>query len=273
MRHHTITRTLSVLMMAGALSLWLTPTAHAQVGGVIDGIGDAVGGGGGDSGGGGSDSGGDGGLIGGIADGLEGDSSGTGGDEPEGSNGGSDGGLVGGIVDAIDDGLENGKETVDDTVDGTTGGGVVGGVVGGVKDTVDRVTNDLTGSGGKKKTNKGKPSGRKDGSRPTSPIYDPSEVLGGSFADALRTDAKILATAKAEGRDYAATGVPATDIGQSVVSQIGAVASQALDQAAFPIALIIMVLAFLMVQNRIDSRDPKLALAPVDSEHDLLSFT
>jgi hypothetical protein len=34
-----------------------------------------------------------------------------------------------------------------------------------------------------------------------------------------------------------------------------------------------LVGAFLMVQNRIDRKDPKLALAPVDSEHDLLSFT
>jgi len=36
---------------------------------------------------------------------------------------------------------------------------------------------------------------------------------------------------------------------------------------AVPLALILLVIGFLFVQNRIDRRDPKLALAPVGSEH------
>ena len=41
---------------------------------------------------------------------------------------------------------------------------------------------------------------------------------------------------------------------------------------AFPIALGLFATAFLLVQGRIDRRDPKLALAPVDSRHDVLPF-
>ena len=36
---------------------------------------------------------------------------------------------------------------------------------------------------------------------------------------------------------------------------------------AFPLVLILFVIGFLFVQNRIDRKDPKLALAPVGSEH------
>ena len=40
-------------------------------------------------------------------------------------------------------------------------------------------------------------------------------------------------------------------------------------RSAFPIALLLLVALFLAVQNRIDRRDPKLALAPVGVEPDL----
>jgi hypothetical protein len=36
---------------------------------------------------------------------------------------------------------------------------------------------------------------------------------------------------------------------------------------AFPIMLIILVIGFALVQDRIDRRDPKLALAPVGADH------
>ncbi|HEU4979534.1 MAG TPA: hypothetical protein VFT42_11595 [Solirubrobacteraceae bacterium] len=41
---------------------------------------------------------------------------------------------------------------------------------------------------------------------------------------------------------------------------------------SFPIGLALIVLLFLALQGRIDRRDPKLRLAPVDSKHDLLTF-
>lgn len=40
----------------------------------------------------------------------------------------------------------------------------------------------------------------------------------------------------------------------------------------FPLALGLLVLAFLAVQSRLDSRDPKLAIAPVSVDDDLLHF-
>ena len=36
---------------------------------------------------------------------------------------------------------------------------------------------------------------------------------------------------------------------------------------AFPLVLILLVVAFLLAQDRIDRKDPKLALAPVDADH------
>jgi hypothetical protein len=42
---------------------------------------------------------------------------------------------------------------------------------------------------------------------------------------------------------------------------------------SFPLALTLLVIAFLVFQSRLDRRDPKLRLAPVDSKHDLLPFS
>jgi hypothetical protein len=49
----------------------------------------------------------------------------------------------------------------------------------------------------------------------------------------------------------------------------GRVAREVSEKAAFPIALLVVVGIFLVIQNRIDSKDPKLALAPVYAEPDL----
>ena len=54
-----------------------------------------------------------------------------------------------------------------------------------------------------------------------------------------------------------------TTHGPSLFGRIGEAAAQAAKQVAFPLALVIVVVAFLMVQNRLDRRDPKLAEAPI----------
>jgi hypothetical protein len=41
---------------------------------------------------------------------------------------------------------------------------------------------------------------------------------------------------------------------------------------SFPLGLTVLVIAFLGVQGRLDRRDPKLRLAPIDSKHDLVPF-
>jgi len=74
--------------------------------------------------------------------------------------------------------------------------------------------------------------------------------------------------------------VPATISSTPVVSRkiprgglfdrIGSLAIQAAKELAFPLALAVIVLLFVAVQNRIDRKDPKLALAPITP--DLLRF-
>jgi hypothetical protein len=51
--------------------------------------------------------------------------------------------------------------------------------------------------------------------------------------------------------------------GPSLFGRIGGAAAEAARQVAFPLALALLVAAFLMVQNRLDRRDPKLAEAPI----------
>ncbi|MGH2579261.1 MAG: hypothetical protein ACRDGP_00225 [Actinomycetota bacterium] len=57
---------------------------------------------------------------------------------------------------------------------------------------------------------------------------------------------------------------------QGLVERIRSLAIQAAEALAFPLALALIVLLFVAVQNRIDRKDPKLALAPVAP--DLLRF-
>jgi hypothetical protein len=47
------------------------------------------------------------------------------------------------------------------------------------------------------------------------------------------------------------------------------VLGQTITKPQLPLALFIIVLLFLLVQNRIDRRDPKLAAAPVNAEPEL----
>jgi len=57
---------------------------------------------------------------------------------------------------------------------------------------------------------------------------------------------------------------------RGLFDRIGSLAIQAAEALAFPLALAVIVLLFVAVQNRIDRKDPKLALAPVAP--DLLRF-
>ena len=59
---------------------------------------------------------------------------------------------------------------------------------------------------------------------------------------------------------------------ETFLTQLADAAVEATKKLAFPLGLALMVGAFLMVQGRIDRKDAKLALAPIDSEQDLLSF-
>jgi uncharacterized membrane protein YtjA (UPF0391 family) len=58
--------------------------------------------------------------------------------------------------------------------------------------------------------------------------------------------------------------------GPSLFGRIGGAVAEAAGQVVFPLALALLVVAFLMAQNRLDRRDPKLAEAPIAP--DILRF-
>jgi hypothetical protein len=51
--------------------------------------------------------------------------------------------------------------------------------------------------------------------------------------------------------------------------QLGRTLQQVASKPALPLVLVVVVVGFLLVQNRIDRRDPKLASAPVGAEPEL----
>ena len=57
-------------------------------------------------------------------------------------------------------------------------------------------------------------------------------------------------------------GLPGADVVRDTVTAT-------LKKPQLPLALLLVVVLFLLVQNRIDGRDPKLASAPIDGEPDL----
>lgn len=262
MKHSRTARAIPAVMLAMLVSLWLAPAAHAQLGG---GVGDAVGGVG-DSVGGAVD-----GTVGGVTDGLEGGSSGSG-TEGGGETGNDGGGLVPGIVEEVEKTVDAGKGTVTEITEetGDALGNIGSETVGGTVKTVEETLGSVDDATGKNKKHRSAGSAQRSGTT-TSPATDRVTVLGNSLADALEADNRVMVA----GRTGDGLLVSASEAapGESVISQLGRIATEAARQAAFPLALTLMVIAFLMVQNRLDRKDPKLALAPVDSEQDLLSFT
>lgn len=59
---------------------------------------------------------------------------------------------------------------------------------------------------------------------------------------------------------------------EPLLTQVAQAAVEAARKLGFPMVLTLMVIAFLIVQGRIDRKDAKLALAPISSEEELLSF-
>jgi len=168
------------------------------------------------------------------------------------------------VVDQVVDQVVDPVTEVTDPVVGT-----VGGVINGVEDTVDPIV-DVTEPpaqghsdvGSDPRTGPGAPpdsgNGRSDvgsGSVVERPIPPPA-LVGGAFIPSLDSvrpisDVRIGASPPTEG-----SGVSFENVVKGLV--------------AFPLALALMVGAFLLAQNRLDRRDPRLALAPVGP--DILDF-
>ena len=256
-------RALCLALVLFCFGAWLAPVANAQVGGIVDGVLDTVSGGDNES--------------------TASDADASSGQEDSGS---SDGSLVDNVIGSLDGGdnktessnegpLEELVNAINETADETGVSEVVGGTVNAVDyaasqltgsdGTVKQVTKALTGNGGRDKKNPSAGPG-------TTSNYPTLEVLGQTFVNANRSNDGGSRQARVTS-PRTATPVTSPVVEESVIAQIGRVAGEAIEKAAFPIALMLLVGGFLMVQNRIDRKDPKLALAPVDSERDLLIFT
>jgi hypothetical protein len=152
---------------------------------------------------------------------------------------------------------ENVPGPVQDAVD--TVKDTAGSTVGQVKDTIDSVLNpggdggggpggggDGGGFGGG-----GSDGGGNGGSAP--PAQGPSVPGGGSTPYPA-----LLPQAPLNGP------VPSGTVGSpSLIDRIGRGAVGTAKQLGFPLALALIVVAFLLIQDRVDRRDPKLALAPI----------
>jgi hypothetical protein len=68
-------------------------------------------------------------------------------------------------------------------------------------------------------------------------------------------------------------GVPAVaGSSDGILGRLAEGVTDAARRFAFPLGVAALVAAFLLVQGRVDSRDPKLATAPIDSRDDLVMF-
>jgi hypothetical protein len=86
-------------------------------------------------------------------------------------------------------------------------------------------------------------------------------------AGALRLPQVVKKTIKKVARVTGAIpgAVPGTDVPRAIKKVLG----QTITKPQLPLALFVIVLLFLLVQNRIDRRDPKLAVAPTTAEPEL----
>lgn len=240
---------LTLLLLAG-----LAPAANAQVGDVIDSVTDAV------------------------------DNSSSNDSDSGSSAAPSIGEIVGDVTAGGDDGDGGGDPTkiIEDTLeDATTGAEEAGtaaeseaeNTTGGTVDNLEQSTGrDLNGSldpvtpgEGGDNTRSGSRSQSDTGLTGVGSSYgssygDTRSELAGLHPDRAKRMLKVTSTADSDGGIVAA------------IEQLAEAAVESAKKLAFPLALTVMVVGFLMVQGRVDRKDPKLALAPVTVEHDLLNF-
>ena len=257
---------------AGAAASGATDTVTNTTGDVTDAVGDATGGtpdaGGtvGDAvdqatGGGGTD-------VGGTVGNAVGDATGGGG----GGNGG-DGGPVDDVTNTITNAANSltgggsgsnpgGHTHLDDALDDV--------LAGNVSDIPPDVVADLVDEAAILGLAPAAAEGWIDGKKVGSTAYENPAVLLSSLSELLEGVAGDL---------VGASTVTSSDVqfssgssSGSFIDSAGRAAIEAAKTLAFPLALAALVVGFLMVQGRIGRKDPKLALAPVDTIEETLSF-
>jgi hypothetical protein len=171
--------------------------------------------------------------------------------------------TVEGVVDDAVDAVENTVEDVTDAVDE---------VLGTVEDTVDDVIDDVVDepddaprtpsdeaageapASGNDRTGSGDPAasgGVPDRGPPNVEGRPAADHVASAFGDIARGGPDVVATAAIRSAPSDAPGVGGFDAGALAAT------------VAFPAVIALAVATFLAIQNRLDRRDPKLAIAPV----------
>lgn len=191
---------------------------------------------------------------------------------------GETGATVGKVIDettgtevgsTIADAAKDGGTTVKDT--GNSAGRIVKDTGNTVGDGVDEVLDDTPlgdgdGDPGPGEDEDGRGPDR-DGSNGPEALQEsntaaPADEVGEEGAFSAPLSAAGLPTIQA------ASLAPAFTVDEALQRAI-----EAAKALAFPIALTLLVVGFMLIQNRIDKKDPKLALAAVDTADELLSFS
>ena len=220
--------------------------------------------------------------------------------------------VVSDAGDTVDETVGGGGEVVDettDTISDTTGGAtdpvtdVVDGVVDDVTDAVDGAVEGVAGGAPGPSTEDRGTAGTSQravggvGLEPSLPGSEPGtgpdanrdgagRAASREFAGAARTRLSGPATASQVALDAfartvspvggalveAATSDPAGAATKSPLHGVWEQAGELARRIAFPLALAFIVAGFLALQNRLDRHDPKLALAPVDQDQEVLHF-
>ncbi|MDQ3957302.1 MAG: hypothetical protein M3273_03155 [Actinomycetota bacterium] len=215
--------------------------------------------------------------------------------------------TTGGVPDVVDDVTDTVGEVTEDVTD--TVGGATDDVTGTVDEVTDPVTgtvDDVTGPvndavenakdqlGNNATTVVDKVQDTVDSLlNGSTPGTDPGDVPRGAVAggDGLLDPAAIEALVRAAGTKEPSlvdgfagaspvVASPATTRGAtsdapaaaSALERIARSATEVAERIAFPLFLAVAVGLFVVVQNRVDRRDPKLALAALDADEDLLRF-
>ena len=199
---------------------------------------------------------------------------GNGGGGDNGGGGGNGGSLVNdvkntvnGTVDEVKNGLNGsgpgGDSNVDEVLSGSLGGSSGNSIRPGL-------INDLVDQAGQLGLSPVAAAGWIEGKIVSDKIYENTPFVLAAISGVLGDLAGDLTSATASGSGDVAFSTEAPET--SLFESAGRVAVEAAKTLAFPLALALIVVGFLSIQGRIGRKDPKLALAPVDTDEESLVF-
>lgn len=177
---------------------------------------------------------------------------------------------IGGTKKAVEEIGKRTEDTVNGAVDGVTGtaGDLGGGVLNPVLNAKSPRNRDRDGDGNVSNKERVAAAQQRKGNAIRAAAAERSDRAAANAKD--RTLAAVEKDRRMQGT--APVSLMAPPPRETFLTQLADAAEEAAKKLAFPLGLALMVGAFLMVQGRIDRKDAKLALAPIDSEQDLLSF-